>query len=96
MPCLFARAGGRLMDIILPPRWLGYQAPKASRARLCAKCWQGLSLIERPFCERLGIPFVCDHGEGVASAQAVAYATPAARHAPLPAMRVSPSISCVG
>jgi hypothetical protein len=30
MPCLFARAGGRLMDVILPPRWLGCQAPTAS------------------------------------------------------------------
>lgn len=39
---------------------------------LCATCWSKLSPIERPFCERLGVPFVYDPGPGVLSMQAIA------------------------
>ncbi len=50
--------------------------PAASRwakARaLCAPCWSKLSPIERPFCEKLGIPFTYDPGPGVYSMQAIA------------------------
>ncbi len=35
-------------------------------------CWSKLSPIERPFCERLGIPFVYDPGPGILSMQAIA------------------------
>jgi len=69
---LLGRGAGRLIDLVLPPRCLGCQAPTASHAGLCVDCWQKLTLIERPFCERLGIPFVYDHGEGMVSAQAIA------------------------
>ena len=69
---LLSRAGGRLADIVLPPRCLGCRETTASHASLCVTCWQDLALIERPYCERLGIPFVYDHGEGMVSAQAIA------------------------
>ncbi|MDQ0396348.1 ComF family protein [Labrys monachus] len=69
---LLARAGSRLIDVVLPPRCLACQASTASHAGLCVACWQKLSLIERPFCERLGIPFVYDHGDGMVCAQAIA------------------------
>jgi ComF family protein len=72
VPRLLRRAGGRLADIILPPRCLGCRETTASHASLCVACWQNLALIERPYCERLGIPFVYDHGEGMVSAQAIA------------------------
>ncbi len=39
---------------------------------LCPACWSKLSPIERPFCERLGIPFVYDPGPGILSMQAIA------------------------
>jgi ComF family protein len=39
---------------------------------LCAACWSKLSFIARPYCERLGIPFVYDPGPGVLSVQAIA------------------------
>lgn len=69
---LLRRVGSRLPDFILPPRCLSCRDTTASHANLCVGCWQQLSLIERPFCERLGIPFVYDHGEGMVSAQAIA------------------------
>jgi ComF family protein len=69
---LLSRAGGRLADIVLPPRCLVCRGVTGSHAGLCVECWRDLSLIERPFCERLGIPFVYDHGDGMISAQAVA------------------------
>ena len=72
LPRLLSRTGGRLADIVLPPRCLVCREVTASHASLCVGCWRELSLIERPFCERLGIPFIYDHGEGMISAQAAA------------------------
>ena len=50
--------------------------PAANRsvtaAGLCAACWSKLSPIERPFCEKLGIPFTYDPGPGIYSMQAIA------------------------
>ena len=63
---------GRLTDVVLPPRCLSCGAATGSHQALCAACWSGLPLIERPFCERLGIPFTYDHGPGVLSAEAIA------------------------
>ncbi len=39
---------------------------------LCPACWSKLSFITRPYCERLGIPFVYDPGPGILSMQAIA------------------------
>jgi ComF family protein len=39
---------------------------------LCAGCWSKLSFIARPYCERLGIPFVYDPGPGILSMEAIA------------------------
>jgi ComF family protein len=39
---------------------------------LCPACWSKLSFIARPYCERLGIPFVYDPGPGILSMQAIA------------------------
>jgi ComF family protein len=64
--------GARLADLVLPPRCLACFVEAGSHGGLCAPCWAGLPLIERPFCERLGLPFAYDHGEGMLSAQAIA------------------------
>jgi ComF family protein len=61
-----------LADAILPPRCPVCLAETGSHQALCAGCWATLPLIERPFCERLGLPFAFDHGEGMLSAEAVA------------------------
>jgi ComF family protein len=39
---------------------------------LCPACWSKLSFISRPYCERLGIPFVYDPGPGILSMEAIA------------------------
>jgi len=39
---------------------------------LCAYCWSRLSLIESPYCARLGIPFAYDPGPGLLSMEAIA------------------------
>jgi hypothetical protein len=50
---------------------------------LCAGRWSKLSFITRPYCERLGIPFVYDPGPGILSMEAIAdppsYTAPAPR-----------------
>jgi ComF family protein len=39
---------------------------------LCPACWSKLSFIAKPYCPRLGIPFVYDPGPGILSMQAIA------------------------
>jgi ComF family protein len=39
---------------------------------LCASCWSKLSFISRPYCERLGTPFLYDPGPGILSMEAIA------------------------
>ena len=50
----FARA---TIDLALPPLCPACRQPVADQG-LCATCWSKLSFITRPYCERLGIPFV--------------------------------------
>lgn len=61
-----------LLDGLLPPRCPACAIRTGSHGGLCPACWRGLALIERPFCERLGVPFAYDHGPGMLSAEAVA------------------------
>lgn len=67
------RAVPRLMlDWALPPLCPACRDPVSDPAALCPKCWSQLSFIARPYCERLGIPFVYDPGPGILSMQAIA------------------------
>lgn len=67
------RAPFRLIfDAALPPLCPSCREPIGATAGLCAVCWSKLSPIERPFCGRLGIPFVYDPGPGILSMQAIA------------------------
>jgi len=59
------------LDIALPTLCAACRAPVNGEG-LCAACWSQLSFIERPYCERLGIPFVYDPGPGLLSMQAIA------------------------
>jgi ComF family protein len=59
------------LDIALPPLCAACRDPVASRG-LCPSCWSKLSFITRPYCERLGIPFVYDPGPGILSMAAIA------------------------
>jgi len=60
-----------LLDVALPPLCAVCREPVEGRG-LCPACWSKLSFITRPYCERLGIPFVYDPGPGILSMQAVA------------------------
>jgi ComF family protein len=66
-----ARLGRALVDIVYPPSCLICQAATAEPRALCASCWARFRLIERPYCERLGIPFAIDSGQGLLSPAAV-------------------------
>jgi ComF family protein len=60
------------LDMALPPLCPSCRDPLGEGSGLCGSCWSKLSPIERPFCEKLGIPFTYDPGPGVYSMQAIA------------------------
>lgn len=67
------RAALRLvLDFALPPLCPSCREPLSEGLGLCASCWSRLSLIEPPYCARLGIPFVYDPGPGLLSMEAIA------------------------
>lgn len=57
-------AAAAALGLVYPPTCTGCGAATAQPHALCAACWSGLRLIERPFCERLGTPFALDIGVG--------------------------------
>src|SRR5437868_11394424 len=59
------------LDIALPRRCGACREPVHGEG-VCAACWSRLSFIARPYCERLGIPFVYDPGPGLLSMEAIA------------------------
>ena len=59
------------LDLALPPLCPACREPAEGRG-LCPGCWSKLSFITRPYCERLGIPFVYDPGPGILSMEAIA------------------------
>ena len=70
------RAGATMLDLVLPPVCSACRRPVERAHALCGSCWAGLRPIERPYCERLGIPFGYDIGEGALSAEAIAAPPP--------------------
>jgi len=48
--------GRGALDLVLPPTCIGCGAIVRDAGGLCGTCWGGLAFIERPYCERLGIP----------------------------------------
>jgi ComF family protein len=59
------------LDLALPRLCAVCREPVEGQG-LCAACWSKLSFITRPYCERLGIPFVYDPGPGILSMEAIA------------------------
>jgi ComF family protein len=59
------------LDLALPPLCPSCRDAIEGRG-LCPACWSKLSFITRPYCERLGIPFVYDPGPGILSMEAIA------------------------
>jgi len=59
------------LDLALPHLCAACRQPVEGQG-LCPTCWSKLSFISRPYCERLGIPFVYDPGPGILSMEAIA------------------------
>jgi hypothetical protein len=77
LPAPFRRVAGaahsalrRALDLALPPLRPACREPVDGRG-LCPACWSKLSFITRPYCERLGTPFVYDPGPGILSMEAI-------------------------
>ena len=66
------RAWTSTIDFIVPPKCLVCRDNVQTPASLCLTCWLGLTHIETPVCEVLGIPFAYDQGAGAVSAAALA------------------------
>src|SRR4029079_19770499 len=60
------------LDVALPPLCPSCREPLGDGAGLCAGCWSKLSFIEKPYCARLGIPFISDPGPGLRTREAIA------------------------
>jgi ComF family protein len=60
------------LDTTLPPLCPSCREPLGDGSGLCATCWSKLSMIEPPYCARLGIPFAYDPGPGLLSMEAIA------------------------
>src|SRR4249919_2626213 len=60
------------LDFALPRLCPSCREPLGDGNGLCAHCWSRLSLIEPPYCARLGIPFAYDPGPGLLSMEAIA------------------------
>lgn len=73
---LVRRSGLAVLNLVVPPLCASCRMPVADQSGLCARCWSELALIERPFCDRLGIPFAYDLGPGALSAEAIANPPP--------------------
>ena len=58
------------LDLALPRLCAACREPVEGEG-LCPACWSKLSFITRPYCERLGIPFVYDPGPGILSMEAI-------------------------
>jgi ComF family protein len=66
-----ARLARFALDIALPTLCVSCREPVEGEG-VCAACWSRLSFIERPYCPRLGIPFVYDPGPDMLSMEAIA------------------------
>lgn len=58
------RLAASVVGLIYPPTCVACGAATGQPHALCAVCWSGFRLIERPYCERLGTPFALDLGVG--------------------------------
>ncbi len=65
-----AGASRWLADFVLPPACPVCSGRVVEAGLLCAGCWRGLDMIEAPLCDKTGLPFAYDHGEGALSLRA--------------------------
>ncbi|MDQ0321587.1 ComF family protein [Pararhizobium capsulatum DSM 1112] len=68
----FRRLAGAAVDFVYPPVCTGCGVIVSRHGGVCGARWPRLRLIERPYCEVLGLPFSHDLGKGILSADAIA------------------------
>lgn len=61
-----------LLDLLFPPGCLECGVQTTRSNTICPSCWQRIKFIEKPVCDRLGVPFAFEPGEGILSAEALA------------------------
>lgn len=54
----------QIVDFALPPRCPGCGAVTQEEHRFCLACWQQLHFLGEPCCDRCGLPFEFDGGDG--------------------------------
>ncbi|MDP6344852.1 MAG: ComF family protein, partial [Alphaproteobacteria bacterium] len=59
---LTRRAGGLLLDTLLPPHCLRCDAMVDGQGNLCAACWREIDFLGPPQCGLCGFPFAHDEG----------------------------------
>src|SRR5437588_6777489 len=67
----WSHAARLVLDVALPTLCVACREPVDGEG-VGANCWSKLSFIARPFCPRLGIPFVYDPGPELLSMEAIA------------------------
>jgi ComF family protein len=67
----WSHAARLVLDIALPTLCVACREPVDGEG-VCAACWSKLSFIAKPFCPKLGIPFVYDPGPDLLSMEAIA------------------------
>src|ERR1700751_5664502 len=67
----FLHAAKLALDVALPTLCVAFREPVAGEG-VCADCWSKLAFIAKPYCPRLGIPFVYDPGPDLLSMEAIA------------------------
>ncbi|WP_313614550.1 ComF family protein [Agrobacterium sp.] len=73
---LLSHCGRALVDVVYPPLCPGCGVLISKSGAFCSECWSGISFIERPYCEILGLPFSSDPGPGMLSSEAIASPPP--------------------
>ena len=59
------------LSLVYPPACVACGAGTDREQALCAACWNEITFIERPYCERLGTPFAVDIGGPLYSPAAI-------------------------
>ena len=59
-------------SLVLPPTCPACDRLVAGSEALCPRCWAETPFLAPPWCERLGVPFAYDLGEGAVSPSAIA------------------------
>ncbi|WP_455481015.1 ComF family protein [Bartonella sp. B12(2025)] len=69
----------RLITVLYPPVCPGCKQRVSAYGTVCSECWKDLQFITKPYCPVMGIPFVCDMGDGFLSGEAIQNSPPFSR-----------------